>query len=80
MTERVLNETRTKLDHVPERLSDEFADVSAAAVERDVSQVAKVLLERARFTDFVPLLTHRIVREALLEEGHEQIRRAAVNS
>ena len=80
MAQRFPNETRTKLDHVPQRLSDEFADISSADVERDVSRVANALLERARFTDFVPLLTHRIVREALLDEGREQVRRAAVTS
>jgi len=77
MPQHVHSVTRTKLDHVPQRLSDEFADVSPADVEPKVAEVARVLLAEARFTDFVPLLAHRFVRERLLDEGHEQVRRAA---
>ncbi len=70
MTARVdPHETERKLEHVPERLLDEFPEVPAEPVEREVRAVARQLLGRARFTDFVPLLVHRFVREALLDRG-----------
>ncbi len=63
------HETQKKLDHVPERLLDEFPDVPLEPVKREVREVARQLLSRARFTDYVPLLVHRFVREALLDRG-----------
>jgi hypothetical protein len=77
MAQPVVEDTKAKLQHLPQRLSDEFPDISPADVETDVAEVSRVLLEHARFTDFVPLLTHRLVREHLLDEGHEHVLRAA---
>jgi hypothetical protein len=77
MTQAVLVDTKLKLDHVAYRLSDEFRDISAADVQQDVAEVSRILLAHARFTDFVPLLTHRFVREHLVDEGHEHLLRAA---
>ena len=69
MTVRVTGETKAKLEHVPQRLRDEFADVDPAAVEDEVAEVADSLLEQARFPDYVPLLAYRYTREHLLDEA-----------
>ena len=69
MTREPHTDTEKKLDHVPERLIDEFPDVPEEPVERDVRAVADRLARRAKFTDFVPLLVHRFVRERLLDLG-----------
>ena len=67
MPVQVLGETKRKLDHVPERLRDEFEDVDPGAVEGEVLAISNVLLENASFPDFVPLLTYRYAREHLLD-------------
>ena len=67
----VTSDTKQKLEHLPQRLSDEFADVEPGEIEREVVEVADTLLREAHFPDFVPLLAHRVIREHLLDEGHE---------
>ncbi|HEY7465089.1 MAG TPA: hypothetical protein VIB47_00195 [Dehalococcoidia bacterium] len=62
-----LTDTQRKLEHVPERLLDEFEDLPREPVQREVQGVAGQLLRQARFPDFVPVLTHRFVREHLLD-------------
>jgi hypothetical protein len=69
MLAKVNGETRRKLEHVPDRLEDEFPDEPADRVEREVDVVSDQLLRRARFPDYVPLLVHRFVRERLLDRG-----------
>jgi hypothetical protein len=74
MTLEVTSETKEKIDKLPERLSEEFADVEPSTVEKEVAEVAQDLLHDAKVEDFVPLLAHRYIRERLLEEGHEPLR------
>jgi hypothetical protein len=64
-----ITDTERKLEHIPERLFSEFPDLPREPVRREVRSVAQQLLRRARFTDFVPLLVHRFVREHMLELG-----------
>jgi hypothetical protein len=71
---QVTAETRQKIDRLPERLSDEFADVAPQEIQEEVDELAEALLEEARFEDFVPLLAYRQSRDQLLEEGHEPSR------
>ncbi len=56
---------RRGLEHVAERLEDQFGGVDGRLVQAHVHVVAKRLLDRARFPDFVPLLTERYARERL---------------
>jgi hypothetical protein len=72
MPAKVTGETRRKLEHVPDRLEDEFPYEPADRVEREVDVVSDELLQRARFPDYVPLLVHRFVRERLLDRGAER--------
>jgi len=72
-----VSETVLKLEHVPGRLVDEFPDVPRDEVMRTVGRVSHALLRVARFTDFVPLLTHRYVRERVLDAGYRRPSRAA---
>src|SRR5262245_786291 len=72
MTATVNGETRRKLSHIPERLTDEFPDEPDERVELEVEAMSDRLLMRARFTDFVPLLVHRFVRERLRNRGARQ--------
>lgn len=74
MTLDVTSETKEKIDKLPERLSEEFADVEPSTVEKEVAEVAQDILLDAKVEDFVPLLAHRYTRERLLEEGHEPLR------
>ena len=66
---RAKGETRRKLEHVPDRLENEFPEEPPDRVEREVDVVSDELLRRARFPDYVPLLVHRFVRERLLDRG-----------
>lgn len=65
----VKGETRRKLEHVPDRLEEEFPEEPADRIEREVDVVSDELLRRASFPDFVPVLVHRFVRERLLDRG-----------
>ena len=69
MLAKARGETRRKLDHIPDRLEEEFPDEPADRVEREVGVVSDELLRRARFADYVPLLVHRFVRERMLDRG-----------
>jgi hypothetical protein len=71
---RVTGETKQKLDHLPERLSDEFEDVAPSEVREEVKEVTDTLLSDAQFDDFVPLLAYRYTREHLLDDGHKPSR------
>jgi hypothetical protein len=71
---RVSDETKQKIERVPERLSDEFSDVAPSDVKEEVKEVTEDLLEEAKFEDFVPLLAYRRARENRLDEGHEPSR------
>jgi hypothetical protein len=57
--------TRTKLEHSARALKTEFDAVPYAVIAADVEATARSLLERARFDDYVPILTHRYVRDRL---------------
>jgi hypothetical protein len=57
--------TRSRIDHATRRLTTEFGDAPPALIGAAVEAVATRLLEHARFDDYVPVLVHRYVREAL---------------
>jgi len=61
----VRTSTRSKIEHATKTLALEFEDTPRAAIAAAVEAVARRLLEHARFDDYVPVLAHRYVREAL---------------
>ena len=65
------------LARVAEHLSAEFPELGSVAVQREVTQVARILLGTARFTDFVPVLTYRQARERLRNLEQTELRPAA---
>ena len=69
--------TQRQLERVAERLADEFPELSAEQVARDVRFHAAELLRDARVTEYVPLLVYRLLRELLLIERHAKIAEAA---
>ena len=54
-----------RLRRVPCDLRDEFPQVPLADIERDVDSTTRDLIKTAHFTDFLPVLVHRAVRERL---------------
>ena len=54
-----------RLERLPEDLQAEFPDVGLEPIQGDVDTHARELLTSARFDDFVPVLVHRAVREAI---------------
>jgi len=54
-----------RLKRIPSDLQVEFPDVPLDEIERTVDAGRREPTETARFTDFVPLLVHRAVRERL---------------
>lgn len=54
-----------RLKRVPCDLKDEFPQVPLEDIERDVETVTRDLGRTAHFTDFLPLLVHRAVRDRL---------------
>jgi hypothetical protein len=58
-----------RLKRLPQDLQHEFPDVPADTIERNVDVGARALMAGARFTDFVPVLVHKAVREQLLSEA-----------
>lgn len=59
-------DTERRVQRIPADLKAEFPDVPSDVLEHDVDEGARELIENARFTDFVPVLIHRSVREQLL--------------
>ena len=59
----------TRLARLRRDLSAEFPQVPLDAIEHDVDEHARSLIEVARFNDFVPVLVHRAVREDLRAAG-----------
>ena len=54
-----------RLERLPEDLQSEFPDVPLETIKHGVDSGASSLLASARFSDFVPVLVHRAVREQL---------------
>jgi len=54
-----------RLKRVPCDLKEEFPQVPLDEIERDVDTATQRLGETARFSDFLPVLVHRVVRERL---------------
>ena len=54
-----------RLKQVPCDLKDEFPQVPMEEIKRDVDNATRGLGDKARFTDFLPVLVHRAVRERL---------------
>lgn len=54
-----------RLERLPEDLQSEFPDVPLETIKHDVDSGARSLMAGARFSDFVPVLVHRAVREQL---------------
>jgi hypothetical protein len=69
MTLQLAGELRQKLEHMPQRLAEDFPDANPDQVEREVEDVAEGLMKTARFGDFVPVLAYRYAREHLLDES-----------
>ena len=67
MTPDSRTDTEIKLEHVEKRLLAEFPDVQPEPVLQEAHVVEEQLLRRARFTDYVPVLVHRFMRERLLD-------------
>jgi hypothetical protein len=57
--------TRTKLEHSAKMLAAEFDGVPQAVIAHQVAATAALLLENASFDDYIPILTHRFVRQRL---------------
>jgi hypothetical protein len=70
VTLSVVGETKQKLEHVPERLTEEFPEIDPEQVTREVTEVAGALLQVARFPDYVPLFAYRFTRERLVDQQH----------
>jgi hypothetical protein len=57
--------TKAKLELSTKILAREFKAVPHALIASEIEATAARLLEGARFDDFVPILTHRYVRDRL---------------
>jgi hypothetical protein len=57
--------TRTKLEHSAKMLAAEFDGVPQAVIAHQVDAAAALLLKTASFDDYIPVLTHRYVRQRL---------------
>lgn len=56
---------KRRLERLPVDLQAEFPKIPIDTIERDVNVGVRELCAQARFTDFVPVLVHRSVREHL---------------
>ena len=54
-----------RLKQIPCELKDEFPQVPLDTIEHDVDVETRQLTESAQFTDFLPVLVHKAVRERL---------------
>jgi Amt family ammonium transporter len=77
MAIRTDEEITRSLGRVEQQLCAGFPDVSSEVVHREVAQVAQVLLDVARFTNFVPLLTYRYARERVRNRERAELPEAA---
>jgi hypothetical protein len=68
---RMIMKTTTvaRLEHSTKMLASEFKTVPKAVIASEVEATAIRLLENARFDDFVPILTHRYVRNRLRQDA-----------
>lgn len=64
-----------RLERLPQELHDEFPQNPIDTIRQDVASDARAILARAHFTDFVPVLVHRTVRQRIL--AHEPRARLA---
>ena len=55
-----------RLERLPQELHDEFPQIPVETIQQDVTTDAQAMIAEAHFTDFVPLLVHRAVRQRLL--------------
>jgi hypothetical protein len=69
MTLEMHENTRRKLDRLPEVLGAEFPGVSAEVVRLEIDTITRELIAEARIEDFVPVLVHRFARDHLLALG-----------
>ena len=65
------------LSRVEEQLSVESPELHISAIHQEVDQIAQILLETVRFTDFIPLLTYRLARDRLMSAENRTLRTAA---
>jgi hypothetical protein len=72
----VHRQTQRRLARVIERLSELFPDMDPAILSYEVRVVSRSLIAEARFCDYVPVLTYRLVRERL-EDGQYALPEAA---
>ena len=73
--EPTLSETNRKLGHVADRLCAEFSEFDRATARVEVASASQALIGRARFLDFVPLLTYCYAKERL--QGGARVLRSA---
>ena len=59
--------TKAKLEFSAKILAREFEAVPHGVIATEIEATAARLLESARFDEYVPVLTHRYVRERLQE-------------
>jgi hypothetical protein len=59
--------TRAKLIHPTNMLLSEFESLPKDVVVREIEQVTRLLLQPARFDDYIPILAYRVAREHLRE-------------
>ena len=65
MTLQLQEATRHKLDHLPEVLQREFADIASDRVRHEVEAVTGQILAEATIDDFLPVLVYRYARDHL---------------
>jgi hypothetical protein len=58
-------DTAKRLERLPHDLHAEFPEVPMQTIEHDVQEGVRELISNARFTDYVPLLVHKTIRERL---------------
>ena len=59
--------TKSKLEFSARILAREFEAVPRGVIAAEIEATAARLLENARFDEYIPVLTHRYVRERLQE-------------
>jgi len=65
----VTAELARRLEELPRELQAEFPHVPLDSIEHGVSVHLHELIDHAHFTEFIPLLVHKAVREDLLVEA-----------
>ena len=54
-----------QIEQLPRHLHREFPNTSVSVIEHEIEERVRRLASSAHFDDYIPLLVHRTVREAL---------------